>query len=285
MNPVPKCNVKPRRRTPRKIGLLVTIACVCLGRRAPAQTTPPGPAVLNLPASARTMALGDAWVAGRDNDVIFYNPAQMIGGRQEFIASLMRHHPSSEMGSLSGYYAAGRWSFTLGWGARVLNAEGDDASWLMTAGGAILVKGFRMGGALKYTADRVDSPGAMGDVGVARNLFGGVAAAALQHIGGPRQFLGGWSATRIAGPLDVGVYTQLKVRDEWTAPAAGLEVSYGWIEGYSFSLRAGARRPELLNEQPIAIGAGLTGDHLTIDYGIRFFDGGRPSHGVTIRWR
>ena len=270
---------------PTRPAALITAVCLLSGVPVRAQAPPAGPDVLNLPSSARTLALGDAWVAGRDNDVVFYNPAQLIGGRQEFTVSLMRHHPSIEMGALTGLYAAGRWSFTLGWGARLLNVDEGQASWMMTTGGAIVVKEFRIGAAAKFAVDRASDEGLMGDLGVARNLFGGIAAASLQNLGGPKQFLAGWSMARQAGPLDVGIYSQLKMRDEWTAPAAGLEVSYGWIEGYTVSLRAGARRPERLAEQPVALGAALTADHLTVEYSLQFFDGGRPSNGVTIRWR
>ena len=41
-----------------------------------------------------------------------------------------------------------------------------------------------------------------------------------------------------------GLYTQVTMRQGWTAPAGGLEFGYSWIEGYNVALRAGARRPE-----------------------------------------
>jgi len=44
-------------------------------------------------------------------------------------------------------------------------------------------------------------------------------------------------------------------KDGWTAPAAGLEASYSWIEGYLVTLRAGARRPEVKGGNPMTFGA------------------------------
>jgi hypothetical protein len=74
-------------------------------------------------------------------------------------------------------------------------------------------------------------------------------------------------------------------RDGWAAPAAGVEVGYGWIEGFNVVLRAGIRRPERDVQQPVTLGAGITGDRLTIEYAVQFFDGGRAANGVTVRWR
>ena len=44
---------------------------------ARAQQEGHAPMVLQLPASARALALADAWSGGRDVDAIFYNPAQL----------------------------------------------------------------------------------------------------------------------------------------------------------------------------------------------------------------
>jgi len=38
-------------------------------------------------------------------------------------------------------------------------------------------------------------------------------------------------------------------------------------------------------EKPLALGAALTVDRLTVEYAVRFFDGGRSANGVTLRWR
>lgn len=291
-----------------------------------AQAPPTGPLVLHVPATARTAALGNAWVAGRDQDVIFHNPAQLIGARPEFALSIMRLGPASTMLSTGSVYAAGKWSLTFGWGVQMLGFNGDAAtaypyspdlllaegarsgsSTLVAAGAAILIKKFRIGVTGKYVSDLAAASGhtplaaanhhaVLMDIGIARNLFRGAAAVAVQNIGResrdngdalaiPLQVALGWSGTRQAGPLDFGLFTQLTARKHWTAPAAGLEIGYSWLEGYTVTVRAGARRPETGAERPFALGAAFTRDRLTVEYGVRFFDDGRASNGVTLRWR
>jgi len=136
----------------------------------------------------------------------------------------------------------------------------------------------------------------LADIGVARNALGGVAAFSVQNLGRttpanatslitPRQFLAGWSTTRAAGPLDLGLYSQVTMRKDWISPAGGFEAGYSWIEGYAIALRVGARRPETDTEHPVALGAAFTADRLTIEYAIQFFEGGRTANGVTVRWR
>jgi hypothetical protein len=295
---------------------------------ASAQAPPTAPLVLSVPTSARVAALGDAWVAGRDQDVLFSNPAQLIGVRPDFSASLVRIGPSTTAESLASTYAAGKMSLTLGWGVRFVNfttqpdqpypysastllagGPADAQGLLATVGAAVVYKGFRIGAAGKYVSDRGPSVSDLAgflsssrhtwlaDIGVAHNLFGGVAGLAVQNLGReslagspqadiPRQLAMGWSTTRPAGPLDLGVFTQVTVeRHGWTAPAAGLEAGYSWIEGYAVTLRAGVRRPESTSEHPASIGAALTADRLTVDYALEFFQGGQHAHLVTLRWR
>ena len=291
-----------------------------------AQAPPTGPLVLHIPTSARTAALGNAWVAGRDLDVIFHNPAQIIGTRSTIDLSVARLGPASTMLSAGSIYAAGKWSLTLGWGAQMVGVNADAARYpfspdvtlasgsrsgtsaLLTAGAAMVFKKFRVGAAVKYVSDmastapavllpvRVNQHLLLADVGVARNLFGGAAALAFQNLGRdsrdagvllrvPRQVALGWSTTKVAGPLDLAVFTQVTARRDWMAPAAGIEAGYSWIEGYTVTLRAGVRRPETHAEKPVALGAALTADRLTVEYALRLFDGGRSASGVTLRWR
>ena len=289
-----------------------------------AQAPPTAPLVLTVPISARTAALGNAWVAGRDQDVIFSNPAQLIGVRTDFSLSMVRLGPSAHGASMTSAYSGGKLSFTLGWGVQVLNfsapsgqvppynadqllgrpstdgfrTASDAQSAVATVGAAIQYKGFKIGAAGKYAADRQDANqhAFLVDVGVARNLFGGVAAVAAQNLGHsaltglpfaklPRQVAVGWSTAKPAGPLDLALFTQVAHRSGWTSPAAGLEAGYSWIEGYSVTFRAGVRRPETAAERPIALGAAFAGDRLTVEYAVRFFDNNRYAHMVTIRWR
>lgn len=315
--------------TPRLIRSLavVILAAGGVGTPAWAQAPPAAPLVLQLPATARAMALGDAWVAGRDSEVIFYNPAQIIGASRTFGVSFGVPATGSSSLTAASSYAAGKYSLTLGWGVRFLdfnvdpaaaypytaddllsNGAADGQSLLLTFGGAIVYRNFRIGGAAKFLSDRVASlPGDpmvvsvnqhawVGDVGVARNIWGGVAAFSAQNLGRtaavdattlvtPRQYLAGYSWGRGAGPLDLTMFGQVTMRKDWWSPAGGLEVGYSWIEGYNVTARVGARRPVTDREQPISVGAALVADRLTVEYGVQFFDGGHASHMVTVRWR
>ena len=263
---------------------------------AGAQTTT-APLVLGTPSSARAVALGGAWVTGRDQDVVFSNPAQLIGARSDFALSMTRLGPDENTGSFASTYAAGKMSFTLGFGAQVLNTTTTQTS-LAVVDAAVLFKTFRIGVAGKYVGDAaaVNRHALLVDLGVARTLFGGVAGLAVQNLGPStadqtpsaqlrRQVALGWSTTRPAGPLDLQLYTQVTARSGWASPAAGLEAGYSWIEGYSVAFRAGARRTDNNGEKPITLGAAFVGDRLTMEYAIRFFDNSRRAHLVTIRWR
>ena len=292
------------------------IALVTFPMSVFAQAPVTAPVVLSVPASARVAALGGAWVSGRDQDVIFYNPAQLIGTRSDLSVSLGRLGPTSGMGALTSNYTGGKLSLTLGWGVQMVNFKTPDGSYpdnldvlpargfvdaqssLAVVGGAIVYKGFRMGASLKYASDRavVNHHAWLTDLGMAHNLFGGVVAVAGQNLGGgaihdvpaakiPRQLAMGWSTTRPAGPLDLGVFTQLTVRSGFTSPAAGLEAGYSWIEGYLVTIRAGVRRAEAGSARPMTMGAGFSADRVTIDYALEFFDNSHRAHRVTIRWR
>ena len=135
------------------------------------------------------------------------------------------------------------------------------------------------------------------DIGVARNLLGGVVAFSAQNLGRsvtddpavlttPQQFLAGYSITRPAGPLDVGLYGQVTMRPDWIAPAGGAEIGlqldrglFGHVAGRRKAAGNGRRN----TRSPL--GAAFTADRLTIEYGVQFIEGGRASHGVTVRWR
>jgi hypothetical protein len=332
----------------RRALVLTVFVHLCITSVASAQAPATGPLLLRVPATPRTAALGNAWVAGRDQDVLFYNPAQLIGARTGLDLSLIRFGADGTAATLGSVYAGGKMSLTLGWGVQVARYAVDPAatypyspdvlvgdgtssglSALAAIGGAVLYKGFRIGAAGKYAVDEgrtvvgpATDPGLtptgvfLADLGVARNVLGGVAAFSAQNLGRrslfpgldddedddddgeeddddeddvpptiPRQLLMGWSMTRVAGPVDLGLYTQVLVRSGWTAPGAGLDVTWSWIEGCFVSLRAGARRPETTTERPYAFGGALTIDRATLEYSIQFFDDGRHAHGVTFRWR
>src|SRR3954470_17531233 len=95
--------------------LLSALVLAVLATPAWAQAPPAAPLILQLPATARAMALGDAWVTGRDSEVIFYNPAQIIGASRTFGVTFGRPGPGSTSLAAASSYAAGKYSLTLGW--------------------------------------------------------------------------------------------------------------------------------------------------------------------------
>lgn len=310
-----------------RLRLFFPVLAWALASRAGAQAPSAGPLVLLVPASTRATALGNAWVAGRDQDVLFYNPAQLIGARNDFAITLARYGSASSFASASSVFSSGPASLTLGWGVQAMEfnpnaadtypyvpsglmtlGSGDGLSLLAGVGAAMVYKTFRIGVTGKYATDRVaygaDIPmraptrhdALLGDFGIARNVLSGVAGLALQnvalghasgarHVDTPRQFALGWSGVKQAGEFDLAFAGQVTARDKWIAPGGGIEIGYGWIEGYSVALRAGARRPETNAERPVALGATINADRLTLEYALQFFDGGRTANRMTFRWR
>jgi hypothetical protein len=111
------------------IRIIIALLATCaFAGPAFAQAPPAAPMVLQLPATARAAALGDAWVTGRDSEVIFYNPAQIIGASRTFGVTLGRPGPGSTALTAASSYAAGKYSLTLGWGARLLDFRVDPAA-------------------------------------------------------------------------------------------------------------------------------------------------------------
>lgn len=308
----------------RSLPVLTALACaLSFGARAApaagAQAPDAGPLVLLLPASARATAMGNAWVAGRDEDVIFYNPAQLLSARPGFNVSLGRYGSSATLGTLAGVYAAGPLTMTTGWGVEFLNYStqpGDiypftpslltrggpvDAIGMLAAvGTAITWKNFRGGVAGKYATDHVSGAAThdafVADIGIAHALFSGQAGLSLQNLGRARADSGrttdlplqtslGWTLFRAVRQIDLGVAAAVTARSGWVSPGGGVEIGYGWIEGYSAALRVGARRPETNAERPVALGATFNADRLTVECALQFFAGARTARRVTIRWR
>lgn len=291
---------------------------IAIAGTARAQAPAAGPLVLLLPGTARATAMGNAWVAGRDESSAFSNPAQI--------------NPTPGFGGTFARYGAGGTSamianatvvnwLTLGWGIEVVDfkartdatypfAPGDLArrgsrdaqSLLANVGGSFLVKKFRVGIGAKYAEDRVDGVPSiaappilkgllLGDVGVAHALLSGTAALAVQNIGDdsrlalPIQTTLGWARQMQAQQLDLAFAAQVSERNRWIGGGGGVEVGYGWIEGWSGALRAGLRRPETSAQRPVSVGAGLNADHFGLDYALEFFEGNRYAHHFSLRWR
>lgn len=285
---------------------------------ARAQAPTAGPLVLLLPTTARATAMGSAWVAGRDESSVFSNPAQ-INPTPGFGGTFARYGAGGTSAMIANATVV-NW-LTLGWGVEVVDFKArtdatypfvpgdlerrgsrDAQSLVATAGGSFLVKKFRVGVGAKYAEDRVDGVPSiaappilkgvlLGDVGVAHALLSGTAALAVQNIGDdsrlalPIQTTLGWARQMQAQQLDLAFAAQVSERNRWIGGGGGVEVGYGWIEGWSGALRAGLRRPETSAQRPVSLGAGLSADHLGVDYALELFEGSRYAHHVSLRWR
>ena len=199
--------------------------------RTMAAQTPLGPIVLVLPASARTLALGGVGVTSRDDDALFFNPAQLVVANG-YSVSAERFSSDVALSALSAvtrfngggigigmrmanYYLPGSGNAILGSPATIpllfepsaTPATSVEAS----AGIAQVVKGWRVGFAAKVAQDEdLSSRFVRGllDVGVSKQMFGSyTVGAAVQNIGEDfsREFIspGGFSASPITQTIEL----------------------------------------------------------------------------------
>jgi hypothetical protein len=235
--------------------LFCAAALALLVSAPPAEAQDAGPLALLLPASARTAALGNASVAGRDEYAVFQNPAR-LNATSGFGLTLATYGSASR--ALAAASASTMGPITLGWALQVvdfsgpttpsayplapatLNAggEADQFSMVAMVSGAMTYKGFRIGTSAKYAEDLVrrntttlpitsqPSRGAawLLDIGASHPLWTGTAGISLQNIGQPYLLRG----TRYSVP------TQL---------ALGWSAQYAWgAFDYGFHTQVTARR-------------------------------------------
>lgn len=275
--------------------------------------------------STRALAMGDAGLASRDDDVIFYGPAQLVVARGTSIAG--EGYPdklaSGTVATTTRLASGG-----VGIGAQVM--EGRDLGTcaglpaaeapaqtltrsLGVVGGALPFRKFRLGIAAKYAAEQADAArrsALLMDAGVARDFtladfIPVTAALAIQNIGPaptdaielgvPRRVALGLSSGGPVGPVDLAVAlegglehtgtTSFGIRNRPLA-RGGIEVGYSWLDGYSVALRAGARTAAGYEQaRHLTAGAGLEIDRLSIDYAIEDLTGTGFGHRLGIRLR
>jgi hypothetical protein len=172
---------------------------------------PYAPLVLLLPAGARTLAMGNTGVAGRDDDVLFFNPAQLQVARGTS-ASAERYSANSAGGSLSSVTRLANSSVAIGmqyveYAPQLFrtsdgtafspfpatretsfdDGDGAGSSVEATIGYARTFKSVRVGAAAKYVEDEV--PGirvgrAAFDFGLGREFFRQYSVGlAVQNVG------------------------------------------------------------------------------------------------------
>jgi hypothetical protein len=312
------------RRTLRVAGVVVILAVGAGPSSVQAQTPSASqreryaPLMLKRPATTRVMSLGGAQVAQRDVDAVFGNPA-LVGTATALAFGAERYASGARAGQFASSSTIG--PLGLGVGVQLLDAGAPfgafpassevltraDApgisSMAATIAASLMWKQLRWGIGAKYVEERVRDDRAAGvafDIGVSRPLalFNSTVGLALQHLGPslsvedrrealPAQLaVGIATAPRGLGKwVDVSGTAELDVRrDGVLFPRGGLEVSYVPIEGVAVTGRAGGRRPQLREERALVLGAGVTVDRLTLDYGWEPLRDG-AGHRLTVRLR
>jgi hypothetical protein len=277
------------------------------------------PLVLRLAGGTRALGFGNAYVAGRGPEVIFYNPAQ-ISTAPGMALSVERFAGASSLGAFSATTALGS-AFAAGFGLQYLDYGAtpgvfptgpgslgtrgplDAASLAATAALAVKWKGFRWGAAAEYLAERVPADrgdGAAISLGAARDFGRFTLGLAAEHLGGHLTVAGAQAdlpsrvtAGAVLQRYAIGTYFDVSAsaavsreRDGRIAPAGGGELSYVPVEGWLFALRAGARRvedgptPHLL---PFTLGATAALDRFALDYAFEAIRGGHAAHRIGVR--
>lgn len=291
-----------------------TAALLALFAPAAAGAQTYAPIILRLPAGPRTLALGNTGIGSRDDEVIFFNPAQLAVANG-FSASGEWTSASSGNGALSAVTRFNRGG--IGIGMRMANYdtptgiavtdrglmldEGPAAASSIEAsiGIAQTIRGVRAGIVGKYAEDvsgsmRIGRP--LADVGLSKDMFRSTIGLAVQNIGRdgtigtfpfdvPIKTTLGIAHARPVGPYDLFVTGAVSmIRDDFVQPSGGVELNYSWLSGYNVTLRAGARR-STVGEDPFTAGAGFSMDRLSIDYAMETLSGHRYGHRIGLRIR
>jgi hypothetical protein len=287
-----------------------------LGALAPweshAQGGRTGAIVLELPASARALALGGAYVAaGADDAALFYNPSQLatLEGRAASM-SVQPYIEGSTLGAASAAFQLG--PGTLGVGVQVLSYgsadeyvcdestgcdRGDPTGRTVSANDVAASVGYgmtwrmvRLGAAAKYVrqslADASGGAPAL-DVGAAIDVWrGATVGVSIQNVG-PDLKTGGSSAPlprfvrigaslpwRGIGPFDMlGTLEVAQHREGDLLPLGGAEVTWTSANGLAFSARLGAlAQSEGAATSRISFGGGVRARHFALDYAYQSFD-------------
>jgi hypothetical protein len=290
------------------------LALLALPVLATAQGTTTGPLALKLSSSARMLAMGDIGVAGRDDDVIFYNPAQLFVARGTSF-SLARLSATARGGTMSTVLRLGPGA--VGFGANYLEYQrpavypvsrydvlGPGAnigtSVLGAVGYAQTYKGVRIGAAAKYAldADAADRyRNVYGDVGLARDFGRYSTALSVQNLGSslergpvtikvPTTATLGVGTARPLGPFDANATAGVSYsrEDELTA-GGGAEIGWSWLSGYSVAVRAGAHQARQNGDTELMAGFGFTADRTTLDFAAERLPGNRAGYRAGIRIR
>lgn len=281
--------------------------------------------LLELPASPRAAAMGDAGGLLGDVGSMPYNAAVVARmHRPEVGLSVERYLGGSTLGSATAAMPIGR----VVLGATVLTLRYPDAAEVLEApdGGegietgarvrghdavaglsvALGWDGLHIGGGAKWVSQSL--PGASGGtlaadlgavVGIGRLLGGTLAlAAAAQHLGGPVELAGSSAALprtlragvvfvprRLAGATWTVALETTSVRDERLRLRQGVEAVWMAFDTAIAARLGTMSRQGADRQEPLTVGGGVTRGDLALDYAWRRFGALGSTHRFGMRWR
>jgi hypothetical protein len=262
--------------------------------------TPTSSALLVFNPNARAAALGGAYVLSTaESDGIFHHPGLIDAGRG---ISLSRAFLGSDGAALS-LSGSGEWfRGGIGFGLQSLNTDSHTEQ-VASLAYARTRSGLRVGVAAKVVDQRVgderETYGAA-DVGVARTIGNVTAGLTARNIGADPSFdsgdgrlptaltLGAASRSRATGPLDLLIAARATwMRDSRFGFGGGVEAAYWPVTGRTFAVRAGYSEVGASSLKPLTLGAGFSGDRISVDYAFQDGEGASRAdvHRITLRWR
>ncbi len=261
-------------------------------------------------AAGQTRALGMANVGTwlRDDDVLFFNPAQLAVARGTSLSGEARSARGRD-GALSSASAFGKGGIGVGMtlaqqgvhqllntpNGLVVGPDIPTTATLMAAGVGQTFKGRRVGISAKYAASQ------SGDTRLARGLVDAAisqdfkryftASVVARDI--PLNHTAWWdhkyntvvglAASFPAGPFDVVAATDWSLSKSASLDGAfGAEASWSWLSGYSVAARTGIFGGDL---RGINAGLGFTRDRVSIDYAFDQRAAGHTGHRLGLRVR
>src|ERR1043166_4452321 len=200
------CGVPQERRRRQHLGgnlnsrMIVTALVLAGPLAAGAQGHPYAPLILQRPGSTRALAMGNANVGGRDDDVLFYNPAQLFVARGTSVSE--QWYSGADMLTTISTSGLTLGPGIIGLGVQSLAFRSDlgtpDPSQLgrsrfFPASGLVLATGYsqrlfgtRLGVVAKLVDQQIgtlrDRRGAY-DAGIARDMLRGTFGLSVQNIG------------------------------------------------------------------------------------------------------
>lgn len=297
---------------------LTTVLCslTCAAHIVQSQTVTRQLDVLSMPAWPRAAALANIGAATNLPEGLFYNPA-LAGAAAAMAGSVHLFGDSTLTTVVTGITTA---VANVGVGVQLLRAnlgpnplvdpipgvvlpDEFGLTAVGTVGASMRFKGVRFGASAKYIqlVERAQrESGVAFDVGAQRQVGPFSVGLAVQNLGDDLRIAqddlelpmratlaAEGQGLPIGAFVDFGAAAALAVdRDGEILPALAGQLLYTPLDGWTFTARAGVRRPApSSNQQPVTGGLAITLDRVTVDYGIEGVKRGDAVHRIGIRLR